>query len=134
MLSRMMEAMRLSNGGKSPLSGVCAAASGHSTSQISHIIISMGARSAGILLLYPLTIYPGWLNDGLDGITVWKLDMGGRNRSIGRSAGLLRAAGTMSENNSSGAAGLCADCEYSKIIRSDRGGAFYQCLRSFTDP
>ncbi len=39
-----------------------------------------------------------------------------------------------SESNTSDAAGLCADCEYSKIIRSDRGGAFYQCLRSFTDP
>jgi hypothetical protein len=31
-------------------------------------------------------------------------------------------------------AGLCEDCQYSKIIRSDRGSGFYQCLRSFNDP
>jgi hypothetical protein len=40
----------------------------------------------------------------------------------------------MSESNPSDAAGLCADCAHSKIVRSDRGGAFYQCLLSFTDP
>jgi hypothetical protein len=40
----------------------------------------------------------------------------------------------MSDSDTSQAAGLCADCAYSKIVRSDRGVAFYQCLRSFTDP
>jgi hypothetical protein len=40
----------------------------------------------------------------------------------------------MSDSDTSQAAGLCADCEYSKIVRSDRGAAFYQCLHSFTDP
>jgi len=30
--------------------------------------------------------------------------------------------------------GLCADCRLSKVIRSDRGATFYQCLKSFEDP
>lgn len=30
-------------------------------------------------------------------------------------------------------AGLCAQCVYLKIIRSDRGSEFVQCLRSFED-
>ena len=30
-------------------------------------------------------------------------------------------------------AGLCADCRYARVIRSDRGTAFYQCGKSFED-
>jgi hypothetical protein len=29
--------------------------------------------------------------------------------------------------------GLCGHCLYRKIIRSDKGSEFTQCLRSFTD-
>jgi hypothetical protein len=31
-------------------------------------------------------------------------------------------------------AGLCASCQHAKVIQSDRGSAFYQCLRGLTDP
>lgn len=31
-------------------------------------------------------------------------------------------------------AGLCADCRFAKVVRSDRGATFYQCGRSFEDP
>jgi hypothetical protein len=31
-------------------------------------------------------------------------------------------------------AGLCARCVHCKVIQSDRGSIFYQCLRSFTQP
>lgn len=30
--------------------------------------------------------------------------------------------------------GLCADCRHAKVILSDRGSRFYQCLRALTDP
>jgi hypothetical protein len=30
--------------------------------------------------------------------------------------------------------GLCADCQFAAVIRSDRGSVFYQCRLSFTDP
>jgi hypothetical protein len=30
--------------------------------------------------------------------------------------------------------GLCANCQHSKIIHSDRGSLFYQCQVHFTDP
>jgi hypothetical protein len=30
-------------------------------------------------------------------------------------------------------AGLCADCQFARMIRSDRGIAFYQCGKSFAD-
>jgi hypothetical protein len=30
-------------------------------------------------------------------------------------------------------AGLCADCRFAHVIRSDRGTAFYQCGKSFED-
>ncbi len=29
--------------------------------------------------------------------------------------------------------GLCASCEHTRIVRSDRGSVFYQCKRSATD-
>jgi hypothetical protein len=29
--------------------------------------------------------------------------------------------------------GLCAKCQYSRLIKSDRGSAFYLCQRSLTD-
>lgn len=31
-------------------------------------------------------------------------------------------------------AGLCTDCRFAAVIRSDRGSVFYQCRLSFTDP
>ena len=31
-------------------------------------------------------------------------------------------------------AGLCADCRFSRAIRSDRGAMFFQCAKSFEDP
>ena len=31
-------------------------------------------------------------------------------------------------------AGLCLDCVFSRVIESRRGGAFYLCRRSETDP
>lgn len=31
-------------------------------------------------------------------------------------------------------AGLCADCRFSHVIKSDRGAAFFQCAKSFDDP
>jgi hypothetical protein len=31
-------------------------------------------------------------------------------------------------------AGLCADCRFAKVNRSDRGAVFYQCGKSFEDP
>lgn len=30
--------------------------------------------------------------------------------------------------------GLCADCQYLRVIRSDRGSTFYFCERSRSDP
>jgi hypothetical protein len=30
-------------------------------------------------------------------------------------------------------AGLCADCRFTRVIRSDRGAVFYQCGKSFVD-
>jgi hypothetical protein len=30
-------------------------------------------------------------------------------------------------------AGLCADCRFARVIRSDRGTVFYQCGKSFED-
>jgi hypothetical protein len=30
--------------------------------------------------------------------------------------------------------GLCNTCKFLRVIRSDRGSAFYMCERSFTDP
>jgi hypothetical protein len=30
-------------------------------------------------------------------------------------------------------AGLCADCLFANVIRSDRGAVFYQCQKSFED-
>jgi hypothetical protein len=30
-------------------------------------------------------------------------------------------------------AGLCADCVFARINRSDRGAVFYQCAKSFED-
>lgn len=30
--------------------------------------------------------------------------------------------------------GLCADCRFASVIRSDRGSVFYQCGRSFDEP
>ena len=30
--------------------------------------------------------------------------------------------------------GLCVRCRHSKLIHSDRGSEFYQCLRAVTDP
>ncbi len=30
--------------------------------------------------------------------------------------------------------GLCASCLHVRIVRSDRGAVFYQCLRAATDP
>jgi hypothetical protein len=30
--------------------------------------------------------------------------------------------------------GLCAGCTHVKVITSDRGSRFYQCLRGLTDP
>lgn len=30
--------------------------------------------------------------------------------------------------------GLCADCRFAAVVRSDKGSVFYQCRRSFTDP
>lgn len=32
-----------------------------------------------------------------------------------------------------GDVGLCADCRFARLIRSDRGAVFYQCLKSFED-
>jgi hypothetical protein len=29
--------------------------------------------------------------------------------------------------------GLCADCQFAAVIRSDRGSVFYQCRLSFTN-
>jgi len=31
-------------------------------------------------------------------------------------------------------AGLCATCQYDRIVRSDRGSVFHQCQRAATDP
>jgi hypothetical protein len=31
-------------------------------------------------------------------------------------------------------AGLCADCKFARVNRSDRGAVFYQCTKSFEDP
>lgn len=31
-------------------------------------------------------------------------------------------------------AGLCAECRWARIVRSDRESAFYQCGKSFHDP
>jgi hypothetical protein len=31
-------------------------------------------------------------------------------------------------------AGLCADCRFARINRSDRGTLFYQCGKAFEDP
>ena len=31
-------------------------------------------------------------------------------------------------------AGLCADCRFARVMRSDRGTVFYQCGKSFEDP
>jgi hypothetical protein len=31
-------------------------------------------------------------------------------------------------------AGLCADCQHARIIKSDRDSTFLQCQLSFTDP
>ena len=50
--------MRASNGAESVLAALCAAASGHSTTQTSHIITSVSGRSAGILLLYSHAFSP----------------------------------------------------------------------------
>jgi hypothetical protein len=30
-------------------------------------------------------------------------------------------------------AGLCADCRWAQVIRSDRDSEFYQCRKSFVD-
>ncbi len=30
--------------------------------------------------------------------------------------------------------GLCQDCAFARVIRSDRGAVFYQCGKSFEDP
>ncbi|HMC57703.1 MAG TPA: hypothetical protein VKJ01_00795, partial [Candidatus Solibacter sp.] len=30
-------------------------------------------------------------------------------------------------------AGLCADCRWARVVRSDRGTVFYQCGKSFED-
>jgi hypothetical protein len=30
--------------------------------------------------------------------------------------------------------GLCFSCVHARVVRSDRGSLFYQCLRSLTDP
>jgi hypothetical protein len=30
-------------------------------------------------------------------------------------------------------AGLCADCRFARVIRSDRGSVFFQCGKSFED-
>lgn len=30
--------------------------------------------------------------------------------------------------------GMCADCRFAAVVRSDKGSVFYQCRRSFTDP
>lgn len=30
--------------------------------------------------------------------------------------------------------GLCADCRFAAVIRSDRGSVFWQCRRSFREP
>jgi hypothetical protein len=30
--------------------------------------------------------------------------------------------------------GLCAECRFARIVRSDRGSTFYLCERSLTDP
>jgi hypothetical protein len=30
-------------------------------------------------------------------------------------------------------AGLCADCRFAKVVRSDRGKVFYQCGKFFED-
>jgi len=30
-------------------------------------------------------------------------------------------------------AGLCAECNFARLIRSDRGSVFYRCQRSLTD-
>jgi hypothetical protein len=30
--------------------------------------------------------------------------------------------------------GLCILCRHVRVVRSDRGSIFYQCLRSFADP
>jgi len=41
----------------------------------------------------------------------------------------------MSVNSSeSERVGLCVSCQYARLVRTDRGSVFYQCLRSATDP
>jgi hypothetical protein len=30
--------------------------------------------------------------------------------------------------------GLCRDCQYARVLTSDKGSEFWQCQRSFTDP
>ncbi len=30
-------------------------------------------------------------------------------------------------------AGLCAECSYARIVRSDRGAVFYRCQRALSD-
>ncbi len=32
-----------------------------------------------------------------------------------------------------GYAGLCADCQFVRLVRSERGSVFYQCGKSFED-
>jgi len=31
-------------------------------------------------------------------------------------------------------AGLCAECSYARIVRSDRDSVFYRCQRALSDP
>ena len=33
-----------------------------------------------------------------------------------------------------GGVGLCADCAFARIVRSDKGSTFYLCQHSLTDP
>jgi hypothetical protein len=48
----------------------------------------------------------------------------------------LRASGlnTIATDQNSESAGLCADCQHARVIRSDRGSIFYLCRLSATDP
>lgn len=38
---------------------------------------------------------------------------------------------TLSDSES---VGLCFSCQHSRVVRTDRGAVFYQCLRAATDP
>ena len=33
-----------------------------------------------------------------------------------------------------GNAGLCAECRFARVVRSQRGSQFYQCTKWFEDP